>query len=369
VPQRPRDREVDDAPAGVPLVAGPREQLKKSIDDIGRLASVRDARRVARAVDALTDIGDDLLASSLVSTAYALYVGDPDGTVLLAGDVSRRHDFGLGIRDGDVRQKAAWSVPRQEVLPNVPWHISGSLLGLDIAMAQLALRRISTDGVLEAPRLIAPERDAFALGVSLLNPYALRDADRDAIADAIARGTRRAQAMDLRTVEAIADELSLDGSRRRALRWTIAHDPPHALSMLSLSELLVLGGGRPDAFAAWGMAAAAPFGCFCTALTTPARWWPMARRPQLGLTAAVVADLHLHVAVMLKQLQLPAALARVVLSAAAQDFIDSVRPTDPGDWLTLVRVARSTPRERMEDYVAAATAAGPLIPLSAAQPE
>ena len=93
----------------------------------------------------------------------------------------------------------------------------------------------------------------------------------------------------------------------------------------------------------------------------------MARRPQLGLTAAVVGDLNLHVAVMLKQLQLPAALARVILGAAAQDFIDSVRPTDPGDWLTLVRSARTLPRERMEDYVAAATASGPLIPVAVAQ--
>ena len=370
VPPRARERETEETPSGVPAAAASQQdQLKKSIEEISRLAHAKDPKRMARAVDALADLGDDLLASSLLSLAYALHVGDPEGTVLLAGDVSRRHDFGLGIRDGDVRQKTAWSIPREEVLPGVPWHVAGSLLGLDIALAQLSLRRISADGVLEAPRLIAPERDAFALTVSLINPFALRDADRDAIADAIARGTRRAQAMDARTVDAMADELSIDGSRRRALRWTLAHEPTRAVSMLSMSELLVLGGARPESFAAWGMAVAAPFGCFCTQLTTPARWWPMARRPQLGLTAAVVGDLNLYVAVMLKQLQLPAALARVVLSAAVQDFIDSVKPTDPGDWLTLVRSARAMPRERMEDYVAAATATGPLMPLSAAQQE
>jgi hypothetical protein len=115
------------------------------------------------------------------------------------------------------------------------------------------------------------------------------------------------------------------------------------------------------------MAVTTTFGCVCTQLTTPARWSPMARRPQLGLVAAVVGDLNLYVAVTLKQLQLPAALARVVLAAAAQDFIDSVRPTDPGDWLTLARAARNLPRERVEDYVAAATATGPLIPVGAAQ--
>ena len=367
VPRQASDRDSESPTAGIPSAPPHREQLKKAIDDIGKAARAKDAKRAARAADTLVDVGDDMLASALLSFAYAIHVGDPDGTVLLAEDVSRRHDFGIGVRDADIRQKTPWATPREEVLPNVPWHVTGSLLGLDIALAPLALRRISTEGVLEAPRLIAPEREAFALSVSLLNPYGLRDADRDAIADAIARGTRRVQAMDLRTVDVIADELSLDGTRRRALRWTVAHEPARTLSLLSLSELLVLGGGRAESFGAWGMAVSGPFGCVCTQLTTPARWMPMARRPQLGLVAAVVGDLNLHVAVTLKQLRLPAALARVVLAAAAQDFIDAVRPTDPGDWLTLVRTARSTPRERMEDYVAAATAAGPLIPLGAAQ--
>ena len=51
-----------------------------------------------------------------------------------------------------------------------------------------------------------------------------------------------------------------------------------------------------------------------------------------------------------------------LLSAAMQDFIDEVRPTDDGDWLTLVRRARLVPRDRVEDYIAAATATGPLVP-------
>jgi hypothetical protein len=68
------------------------------------------------------------------------------------------------------------------------------------------------------------------------------------------------------------------------------------------------------------------------------------------------------VAVRLHELQLPAALARVVLSAAMQDFIDDVRPTDEADWLTMTRTARRLTREQIEDYVAFATAAGPLMP-------
>jgi hypothetical protein len=72
---------------------------------------------------------------------------------------------------------------------------------------------------------------------------------------------------------------------------------------------------------------------------------------------------------MLRELRLPAALAKVVLSAAAQDFIDEVKPTDDADWLTLTRAARTATRERMEDYIAAATASGPLVPASGTREE
>ena len=42
-----------------------------------------------------------------------------------------------------MRVRAAWAMPRQEVTPGVPWHVSGSLLGLDIGLAPLALRRMN----------------------------------------------------------------------------------------------------------------------------------------------------------------------------------------------------------------------------------
>jgi hypothetical protein len=94
----------------------------------------------------------------------------------------------------------------------------------------------------------------------------------------------------------------------------------------------------------------------------PGGWWNLTGRPQLGLLATTVADLHLHVAVTLRDLGLPAGIARHVLGAAVQDYIDEVRPSDNEDWLTLVRAAQGVPRDRIEDYVAAITADGPLVP-------
>jgi hypothetical protein len=103
-------------------------------------------------------------------------------------------------------------------------------------------------------------------------------------------------------------------------------------------------------------------GCVCSRLTPPGRWPTLLGRPPLGLTASAVADIHLHVAIMLRDLRLPAAVAKVVLSGAVQDFIDDAKPTDDADWVTLVRAARAATRDRIEDYIAGATAAGPFVP-------
>jgi hypothetical protein len=126
--------------------------------------------------------------------------------------------------------------------------------------------------------------------------------------------------------------------------------------------VLVLGGGRPADFDAWGMSMLGVQGCVCSRLTPPGRWSTLLGRPPLGLTASALPDLNLHVATMLKDMRLPAAIAKVVLAGAMQDFIDESRPSDDGDWLTLARAARAFTREKMEDYIAAATAGGPLMP-------
>ncbi len=195
-----------------------------------------------------------------------------------------------------------------------------------------------------------------------MDPFALRDADRAAIAGAIARGRERVRGLSLSTLELLADEIGMERARRRALRWTIAHEPDRAIAMFRLAELLALGGGRPGDFDAWGMVTTTAGGCSCSRLTPSAPFALLAGRPQLGLTASTVADVNLHIATMLQEMRLPAALAPSVLAGAMQDFIDEVRPTDDADWMTMARTALTLSRERVEDYVAAATAGGPLMP-------
>ena len=61
--------------------------------------------------------------------------------------------------------------------------------------------------------------------------------------------------------------------------------------------------------------------------------------------------------------RLPAILMRDVAAFAMQDAIDSGGPAYFDDWLSLAFAARDLKDERFDDYIAALTAMGPLVPV------
>ena len=330
----------------------------QTLEGIKRPGDLSDARKVSAPLTAAADL---LFGEALVSLAYACELGDPEGTILIAGDPSVRHDFGYGQPSREARLKAMWGVAITETR-NGPSHLVGSVLALDLAMAPLALRRINTDRVPEAPMLNLVQRDTFAATVAVMDPRALTDEGRDDIAAFIDRGRRRLEGLDPAKAAALAQELRMDGWRARALGWTVSRDAERVAALFTMSELLVLGGGTPAAFQPWGTYALRTRGCLCTELAAPGWWLSWWGLSQVGLPAGLVSDLPLRVAVVLHNLHLPGVLARLVLAAAMQDFVDSVNPTDGNDWLTLARAAQAIAAERFEDYVAAAAADGPLLP-------
>ncbi len=334
--------------------------------DLASAARRGDGAAVPRAVGPLTDLVDTVLGEALLSLAYAMNLGDAEGTALLGRNVAMRHDFGLSHPDSGARARLPWSLPRQEFRPGVAWHVVGSALGLDIGLAPLALRRLSVDLPPDAPSLTSIEREAFAVSVALLDPRRLRDRDRDAIAGAMARGRARVRALtDGPALERLGDEVGMSARRRRALRHVLAQAPQSAVSELALSELLVLGGGARGAdLDAWGMSGLATVSCPCTRFVPARRWSLLEGRPQMGFVAGGFSDLNLHMAEMLHDLHVPAPLAKSVLAAAVLEFTEHVTPVHLNDWRTLSRAVQAVSRERVEDYVAAAAAVGgPLVPV------
>jgi hypothetical protein len=356
------DIDAEGFPPGVPQPPNPRAALRKAIAELSRNSGTNGAR-AAVAASELVNAAEQAAAQALVALAYAISLGDPEGAALLPGNVSRRHDFGFNQRDTDQRLRAAWMIPRQDVSPGVPWHLDGSLLGLDVALAHTGLRRLSADRALAAPTLTSNERETLVVTHGLMNPLLLTDAARDDIASAIERGRRRVAGASAADMPGIVDELSMDGWRRRALVWTAAHDRARTEAMFSLRELLTLGKprGADLDLDPWGTSAMVSDGCLCTRMPALERLPLFAGRHQIGLFATFVPDLNLHIARVLSHLHLPARLAKYVVSAAMLDFVDEVRATDADDWLSLVRAAAAVPQDRIEDYVAAAAADGPLV--------
>ncbi len=356
------------APPGVLLPDGagpePSRVLARAAAELAQAAGRAhpDAERI-RAT--LTALGEALLADVLASITYALALGERDSRAVRGSNVARRHDFGLDRAGPRTPVSAAWRLPEAQVVPGEPWHVRGALVNLDVGLAEFALRRVDATGELRAPSLNSNDRRTVAQSVALLDVFDLTDRDRDAIARALGDGTRRVQnaVRDARALDGLASEAGLDAWRRQHLLWLAAREPDAVLDLFTLTELVRLGRPTPDVrLDAWGASALPADGCVCLRFFSPLDWASTTGRAEAGLLTARLPDLAVRVAALLAELDLPAALARAVLAAAAQAFVDRVDPAHADDWPALARWAARLSREDVEDYVAAQAAGGVLVP-------
>ncbi len=103
--------------------------------------------------------GDRVLADTLTSILYAAYLGDPQGpAVMAAGNVALRHELGTVVPS--VRE-CAWRLPT-EGHTSKGWRVTGSLLGLDLALARLSLRRLDSTVMPPEPRMVSAERQTVS---------------------------------------------------------------------------------------------------------------------------------------------------------------------------------------------------------------
>jgi hypothetical protein len=99
-------------------------------------AAAPDTRTARVTGAALLTLADDLLARGLMELAYAVALGQPDRPTITADEAARRHDFARPVAG---RQALAWEIPSTGMSPGRAWHLAGSVLGLDVRLAHLAL--------------------------------------------------------------------------------------------------------------------------------------------------------------------------------------------------------------------------------------
>jgi hypothetical protein len=339
--------------------------IDEALRDLARVRTRADVKRAAAAAGRLRPFEEAALADVLTSILYAVWLGDPQGQAFLAGNVARRHDFGVHLLAGSDRQEVPWRLPLETSGDGEPWHLRGALLGLDIGLARMALRRTRLDLPDNQPTLNESDRRTLTLSLALTESADLDQAGADRVAAWLQAGlalTARPAAL----VERL-DELDLDGRRLQAVRWAAAHAPESLPALLMRTELVLLGrdgsGMPPDA---WGMAETPLTGCLCLRFPAPPSVQRFSGRAGAGLLTSRTADLKLRVLERLHELRLPAVLARGVLASALHDYFDDVRPAHGDDWWTLTAHVDRLPPERFDDYISALTAGGPLVPLEAA---
>lgn len=360
---------VDPAAAELRRLHRVRDRQKAALRVSPRSRSTLDARLAAVGAVAEADRFqfEQGVADTLVSIVYALHLGEPGGAPVSAGDAAARHYFDV---DGTVGmpKNTPWQLPREEHDGRAGWRVRGALLGLDVALGRLALRRLDLSDMPAEPTLSTNVRTAATLTAALFGPIHASGPSAGEVAAAIDRGRQRvSQIQNSRSeVDRVARDAGLSEWRREALAWTLEHDREQASSRFSLVELFWLGSPRAKArhYDAWGAAAVALDGCLCLSMPEAEPWELRTGRSSTGYLATRGADVGLRVAEFLAKFKLPSELAPGVLAYAMQDVLDTAQPAFFDDWPTVERTARNLPTERLIDHVSALTAGGALIPIA-----
>lgn len=326
------------------------------------------------------------LAEALVSIVYAAHLPG-DRPEMLQNAAWRQHDFGQDARPETLRRRLAWLLAEERMGGGIAWHLRGSLLALDLAMARYHLRRISDDP--PTPTVSEGDRGSATVGVMLLNPFDATDVDRDRLTATLARGRAAIadRAHDPAALLALAQRAGFSEWRLQALRWSLAEAPAAPDSETSSSTSTSTSSaaspstardpasafamidqfwaGEPDAATIerldrWGPSIIPLTGQLATRLPRPRAWEDFAGRLGTGVFATQMADVHLQTASFLASHQLPAALYRGAMAAAMQELVDRAPVRQFDDWSALVMYVRTLPPARYEDYVAALAVDGPL---------
>jgi hypothetical protein len=351
------DLDVDDTWSGSDV----RERYLQVDGKLARIAQSGNAREAARWAADIRLLADDLAARGLMELTYAAAMGQRDRTSIMADDAARRHEFGSGV--AAAHRVNAWAFPTAGTNAG-GWRVTGSLLGLDVALAEFSLLPLSSKIPPRRPTLADDERQVMIDGVALVTPSALTDADRDTIAAALQRG--RGRVAETRTPDdavGLASSIRISPLRRTLFAWLVRHDPSRAASFFSPLELFWLGRTSPRDLHAWGAPAESRTGCQCLDLMEPRPLEELAGRWGTGAMMSGFPDLNLRLAELLTELHMPASLLAPVLASASLDFVNSVVTRDQDDWRGLGEFVRSLRADRLELYLALLTTGGPLAPL------
>jgi hypothetical protein len=343
------------------------ERARHAAAALQRAERRADRGGAARLAPAILVLADALFARGLTELVYATALGRPERAGFSAEETAAHHDFGVR-RNGVRNALGPWEHPVLSSNSGGESRVTGSLLGLDVALAPFSLVRLSSRLPPRRPTLDENDRRVLVESVVLVREHG--DADRDRIVDAIRKGRDRLAAVATPDqAMAIADEIGMGGSRRSVLTWSVTRAPDRVATFLSPSELLRLGLGpaRMDArLHAWGTSAKPRLGCLCLQLHDRRPLEAFTGRWGSGIFATAFPDLNLRLAELLAELRMPASLVGPILTSATLELLNNTASHDADDRRALVEFVAALTLDRLEQYLALLTTDGPLVPIGKA---
>jgi hypothetical protein len=349
-------------------------------DEFVRLARVA-ATRARRALSAagsgrvpasvladVSDLAQAVATLALAEFAYASTMGWAGDLPLTAAAASRRHVF---IRPYGPGRHRFWATPAISADRRLPWHVSGSLLGLDIALAPVGLRRLSLRPPAEAPSLNTGDRAILVATAAAVGAPHFGDEAQQIVVRLVRQARDRIENVgDRREARQLGVLAGVSGHRIAAAEWLFANDRNALGGLFSMTELVRIGlAGKPTPAALDG------WGNYEMALSGRSR---AGRFPDLPveryagrsrrLLAAALPELQLTLAIRLADLRLPATLVPALMASATLDVVNTTPSRFADDWQAIVDRVRAIDAHAVERYLGLLTTTGPLRRLPVVQP-
>jgi hypothetical protein len=319
----------------------------------------------AEARAALDDLGEALATTGLAEISYALAMGWAEDLPLTALAAFRRHVFSEPAAG---TLEAFWQAPVVVTGRGDPWHVAGSLLGLDDALGPVALRRPSLRPLGAAPALNTGDRRWLVSTVAGIDRRSFTDGAQRRLVDLLARG--RAAIASAHGSDAVRDTAERAGTsplRQTLAGWLATIEPNGVAGVFSMTDVLRLGAsgdGPADGFDGW-----APVQVPLTGRLAPGPLpaWPWERYTgrSTRLVSCALPDLTITLAERLAELELPASLIPDLLPPATFELVNTAMPRHADDFDALAERVRLVDRRAVERYLGMLTVGGPLRPAAA----
>lgn len=319
------------------------ERLADARKDRDAAALSRHARRSAQRI-----------VSALLSVLpYAPHMAVTE-TPSLGTELAFRHEFVATDDGAAARRLRPWLLARGQARAEAGWHLQGSLLMLDLALADWYLRR---NGEPPAAAPSFDERDvmAFAQVAAIARSDGTVKVGIDEVSAAVPAGRRLAASTP--TFEELDRKLAdagIDAWRRRALRLE-STSPAEIADRLTPAEAWRLAGAP-----GW-LAPQAPVDGSARLGPAPHSTVLMEGRRSAGAVGASAVDTQLRVAMFLHARQLPADLFGEVAAGALADVIENAEAARPDDFAAIAAAAVRLDDNRMEEHLLALVRDGTLM--------